>query len=234
MSLAAPPKLAPTDQLIQDLLAAFDRVNGLHAGFRPAHAKGVMASVTFVPGARAAELTKAPRIARPSTPVLVRFSDFAGVPTIADNAPDGAGPRGMAIRFHLAEHQHTDIIAHSTDGFPVRTGEEFLGFLRAAAASGPDAPHPTPIEQFVAAHPTTLAFVQLPKPIPTSFAREAFFGRAPYRFTSAAGLSRFGRYRIRPVAGTEYLSSDAAAGKSANFLMDELASRLAREPVVFK
>jgi catalase len=140
----------------------------------------------------------------------------------------------MAIRFYLAEHEHTDIIAHSTDGFPVRTGEEFLGFLRAAAASGPDATHPTPIEQFVASHSTTLAFVQLPKPIPTSFAREAFFGRAPYRFTNAAGVSRFGRFRIRPAAGTEYLSTEAAAGKSANFLMDELASRLAREPVVFK
>lgn len=234
MTLSAPPKLAPTDPLVQDLLAAFDSVNGLHPGFRPAHAKGVMASGTFVPSAAALGLTRAPHVGRPSTPVVVRFSDFAGVPTIADNAPDGAGPRGMAIRFHLAEHEHTDIIAHSSDGFPVRSGEEFLEFLRAAAASGPDAPHPTPIEQFVAAHPTTLAFVQLPKPIPTSFAREAFFGRAPYRFTNAAGVSRFGRFRIRPVAAAEYLSSDAAAGKSANFLMDELAARLAREPVVFK
>jgi catalase len=29
-----------------------------------------------------------------------------------------------------------DIVAHSTNGFPVRTGEEFLEFLRAAAAFG--------------------------------------------------------------------------------------------------
>ena len=41
----------------------------------------------------------------------------------------------MAVRFHLADHVHTDIVAHSTNGFPVRTGEQFLEFPRAAAAA---------------------------------------------------------------------------------------------------
>jgi catalase len=228
------PTIELTDPLIQDLLAAFDALNGLHAGFRPAHAKGAMVSGTFTPAAAAKELTRAPHIDRPSTRVIVRFSDFAGVPTIADNDPNGGGPRGMATRFYLGEHEHTDIIAHSTDGFPARTGEEFLGFLRAAKASGPDTPHPTPIEQFLGAHPAALAFVMTPKPIPTSFARESFFGRSPLRFTSAAGESKFGRYRVRPAAGAEYLSPEAAAAKSANFLMDELADRLSRSPIEFR
>ncbi len=225
---------APADSLVHDLLGAFDALFGQHPGFRPVHAKGVLAAGTFTPGAIAAKLTRAPHVARASTPVAVRFSDFAGVPAIADNDPNGAGPRGMAIRFYLAEHVHTDIIAHSADGFPAQTGEDFLGFLRAAATSGPQATHPTPIEQFLSTHPAAAAFVMLPKPIPTSFAREAFFGRSPYRFTNAAGVSRFGRYRVKPAAGAEYLSTDAAAGQSPAFLMDELAARLAREPVVFK
>jgi len=57
---------------------------------------------------------------------------------------------------------------------PLITG--LLGELvRAIAASGPGAPKPTPVESFLAAHPKALEFVQAPKPIPTSFAREAFF-----------------------------------------------------------
>jgi catalase len=233
MTTAISQKLAPTDPLVQDLLAAFDALNGLHPGFRPVHAKGVMVSGTFTAAAAASELTRAPHIQRPSTRVIVRFSDFAGVPTIPDNDPNGASPRGMATRFYLGEHVHTDIVAHSTDGFPARTGEEFLGFLQAAAASGPEAPHPTPIEQFLAAHPAALAFVMTLKPIPTSFARESFFGVAPLKFTSAAGVSRFGRFRIRPTAGNEYLAPEAAAAKSADFLMEEIVERLAREPVEF-
>jgi catalase len=70
---------------------------------------------------------RAPHIQRESTPVTMRFSDSSGLPLIPDNDPN-ANPRGIAIHFHLAEHVHTDIIGHSTDGFPTRTGEEFLEF----------------------------------------------------------------------------------------------------------
>ena len=59
-----------------------------------------------------------------------------------------ANPRGLAIRFHLAEHVHTGIVSHSTDGFPTRTGEEFLEMLHAKMASGPTVPSPTPNRGF--------------------------------------------------------------------------------------
>src|SRR5215469_5752005 len=117
--------------LAQQLLDAFDQLQGVHPGFRPAHAKGLMCEGTFVPSREAANLTRAPHASRPSTPVTVRFSDFAGVPNVPDNDPAHASPRGFAVRFHLDGHVHTDIVAHSYDGFPVRTGEEFLGFFRA-------------------------------------------------------------------------------------------------------
>ena len=121
--------------LINDLLGVLDELSGgIHAGFRPAHAKGLMCIGTFSPSSEAAGLTRAPHANRSSTPVTVRYSDSTGIPTIADNDPARSGPRGIAVRFHLADHVHTDIVAHSTNGFPVRTDEEFLEFLRAAAA----------------------------------------------------------------------------------------------------
>jgi len=214
--------------LTQQLLDAFDQLQGLHAGFRPAHAKGLMCSGTFAPSAEAAKLTRAPHANKPSTPVTVRYSDSSGLPNIPDN-DEHSSPKGIAIRFHLADHLHTDIIAHSYDGFPVRTGEEFLEFLRAAAAAG--AGRPEAIGAFLAAHPNAKRFAETPKPIPTSFARQAFFAGTAFKFTNSNGVSRHGRFRIRPEAGTEYLSDKEAAAKSPNFLFDELGPRLARQPV---
>jgi catalase len=174
----------------------------------------------FSPSPQAAELTRAPHAVRPSTPVTVRYSDSTGIPTAPDNDPARSGPRGIAVRFHLAHHVHTDIVAHSTNGFPVRTGEEFLEFLRAAAAFG--AGKPEALGAFLAAHPNARRFVEAPKPIPTSFAREAFFAVTAFKFTNAHGVSRHGRFRIRPVEGTEYLSDEQAAAKSADFLFEEI------------
>src|SRR5437660_1641269 len=215
--------------LAEQLLDALDTLSGLHPGFRPAHAKGLMCSGTFTPSPAAATLTRAPHAGRPSTPVTVRFSDSTGVPTIPDNDPQRSGPRGIAVRFHLADHVHTDIIAHSTNGFPVRTGEEFLEFLRAAAAAG--AGKPEAMGVFLAAHPNAKRFVEAAKPIPTSFAREAFFAVTAFKFTNADGVSRHGRFRIRPQEGTEYLTNEQAAKKPANFLFEEIGPRLARGPV---
>jgi catalase len=222
--------MTPDPVLIQRLLDALDSLSGLHPGFRPAHAKGLMCEGTFVPSPEAAKLTRAPHATRPSTPVTVRFSDSTGVPTIPDNDPR-SGPKGMAVRFHLADHVHTDIVAHSTDGFPVRTGEEFLEFLRAAAAAG--AGKTEAIGSFLAAHPNAKRFVETPKPIPTSFAREAYFAVTAFEFAGGAGDRRHGRFRVRPEAGTEYLSDAEAARKSPNFLFDEIGERLAKGPVRF-
>ena len=105
-----PSKADPLTELSRELIEAFDNVNGVHPGFRPAHAKGLLLTGVFTPAKEGGDLTRAPHLHRPSTPVSVRFSDFAGVPNIPDNN-ENASPRGMAIRFHLAEHVHTDIVA---------------------------------------------------------------------------------------------------------------------------
>jgi catalase len=140
----------------------------------------------------------------------------------------------LAIRFHLGEHVHTDIIAHSTDGFPTRNGQEFLELLTAIAASDPTKPSPSPVEVFLGSHPTALAFVQTPKPCPASFATESFFGVTAMRFTNKEGVSRYGRYRIIPDAGSDHLDEATTKGKSANFLFDELTERIASRPVSFQ
>jgi len=220
--------------LSRDVIEVLDKADGgVHPGFRPVHAKGVLLAGVFRPSPEAAAYTRAPHIQRDATPVTVRFSNFAGIPTVADNDPN-ASPRGCAIRFHLGEHVHTDIVAHSVDTFPARTAEEFLAFLQALVATNPAGPHPNAIEQFLGAHPAALTFVQTPKPIPVSFAKESFFTVSAFKFTNAKGASRYGRYRILPLAGNEYLDDSRAAAQTANFLFDEIERRVAKEPVKFR
>ena len=220
-------------QLGNDLIEQFDALFGLHPGFRPAHAKGVLLTGSFTPSPDAASLTRAPHITRESTPVTVRFSNSTGLPVLPDNNPN-ANPRGLAIRFHLADHVHTDIISHSADGFPTRTGQEFLEFLRAVAATDPSKPSPTPVEMFLGAHPAALAYVQSPKPNPSSFAREAYFGVTAFRFTNQQGITRHGRYRILPEAGIEHLDDTAANAKDVDYLFDELSARIAGGSIRFQ
>jgi catalase len=211
--------------LSEELLKEFEAIFGAHPGFRPVHAKGTLLTGTFTPSSEAAWLTRAQHAVQEPTPVTVRFSDNTGIPLIPDNDPN-TNPRGCAIRFHLAEHVHTDIVAHSANAFPASNGQEFLEFLRGVTQSDPAA-----VQAFVGSHPKALAFVSVLGPMPTSFARESYFGLTAMKFTNKDGVSRFGRYTIAPEAGEEHVDAAAVAGKSADYMFEELTERLAKGPI---
>jgi catalase len=214
--------------LSEEILKEFEKVFGPHPGFRPVHAKGTMLTGTFTPASEAASLTRAQHVTQASTPVTVRFSDSTGLPLVPDNDA-GADPRGMAIRFNLAEHVHTDIVAHSANGFPATDGAEFLEFLRAVTQ-----PDQAKVQQFVGNHPKALAFVQAITPLPVSFAKERYFGLTAMKFTNKEGVSKFGRYTIVPEAGEEHLMAEQAAAKGPDYLFDELKQRVESGPLSFK
>ena len=209
--------------LSAEVLNEFAAIFGSHPGFRPVHAKGVLVSGTFTATAEGKALTRAPHVQRDSVKVVARFSDTTGIPTIPDNDPN-ANPRGMAVRFYLADRVHTDIIAHSVKAFPAKTPQEFLEFLKALASGNPT--------EFLEAHPAAMNFVQ-PIPVPASFARAEFFGITALQFTNKEGVSKMGRFRLVPEEGVENLDDAAAKGKSADFLFEDLKSRVAKTPVKF-
>jgi len=218
-------------QLYVDLVDVLNTLFGMHPGFRAAHAKALVCKGTFSPSQDSATLSRAQHF-KSDVPVTVRFSNGTGVPNIPDADPN-ATPKGIAIRFHTSNGE-TDLIAHSANGFPVPTAEEFLLLLRAIAASGPGAAKPTPVEQYLGSHPRTLAYVQMPKPTPASFATENYFGLHAFRFINDKREGHFGRYFIKPVAEVKHLSAEEAAKQSPNFLFEELPKRLAKAPVQFK
>ena len=220
----------PVTEQIVDTLTKLS--GGPHKGFRANHAKGIVAKGEFVPSPEAAQISKAAHLQKTATPVTVRFSDATGVPTIPD-ADGNAFPKGIAIRFQLPDGSFTDIVSISTNGFPASTPEDFLGLLNAIAASGPDAAKPSPVEQFLGSHPAALAFVQMPKPAPVSFATESYFGVNAFKFTNAKGETQYGRYRITPVKGTEFLSAEDTKKVAPNYLIDELPQRLSKASAKF-
>jgi len=219
-----------TEQLVDTLTKL---AGGPHAGFRANHAKGIVVTGEFTPAKTAAGISKAEHLQGKAVPVIVRFSDATGVPTIPD-ADGNSFPKGMAIRFQLANNASTDIVVISVNGFPAATPEDFLGFLNAIAASGPEVPKPAPVDKFLESHPAALKFATTPKPAPVSFATEAFYGVNAFKFTNAKGAVVYGRYRIEPVAGQQFLSSEDAAKAAPDYLMQELPARLKQGPVKFR
>ena len=95
-------------------------------------------------------------------------------------------------------------------------------------------PSPKPIEVYLGSHPAALDFVQAPKPFPSSFARETYFGVTAYAFTNTSNQKKFGRYRILPEDGNDFLNDDQASKAGGNYLFDEIKGRIAKGPVRFK
>ena len=225
---------APASQksLAEQLVDAFNGVFGVHPGMRANHPKGVVLEGTFSPAASAASVSKAAHLQQKKAPipVTVRFSAGSGQPTVPDT---NQMPRGMAVKFSLPDGSKTDLVVLSFNGFPVATAEEFRDFLLAIAASGPDAPKPTAIEKFLAAHPTAKNFVESPKPQPVSYATLPYFGINAFKFTNAKGAVTFGRYQLRPVAGEHYLTQEQLATMGPDYLSTEIRERVRRGPAKF-
>ena len=227
MATPSPAASPQKQKLYEQIVDAFQSIFGKHPGYRPAHAKGIVCEGIFTPDPAAASLSRALHFQGGTAPVTLRFSDATGIPSIPDADPN-ASPRGLGIKFHLPDGTASDIVAHSYNGFPVGTAEEFLGFVQALAASGPSVPKPTPIEIFLGGHPRALAFATGQKPAPVSFMTESYFGVNAFRFINRQGASQYARYQIRPAGGEAHLTAGEAAKRSQNFLFDELRERLSK------
>jgi catalase len=224
----------PESAVVAQLVETMRRLAGSHPGFRPVHAKGIVCSGTFRAGAEASGVSRAAHLQGQPVPAVIRFANASGDPNVHDGLPS---VRSMAVKFQLAEGKHADILANTIEGFPVRTPEEFLAFLRAQLpdpATGKPAPDAVP--RFIGSHPATGEFIGrlTQRPVPASFGQTSYYAEHAFRFIAADGSSRFGRYRWTPEAGEAFLSADDGAKRGANFLREELEARLKTGPVAFR
>lgn len=211
-------------------------VNALHTAFgehhaRAVHTKGVVFEGVFTPAPEARAIVKTPLFMGGPLPIIARFSLFAGVPDLPDNA-DGASPAGLGIKITSPDGDDFDIEANQHPDFITATFDEFAVFLRALGATKADSPHPNPVEQFLATHPHAKAFLES-RTYPVSYAQAKYFGINAIKFTNAAGQSVFVRYQFVPRAGEHYLTTDERKAESGSYLQDEIVQRVGKQPVVF-
>jgi catalase len=213
----------------------FERViDALESNFPPtptrraAHAKGLVLTGTFTATAEAVSISRAAHLAGNQVDVVARFSNFTGGEPHADAAPE-CNPRGLAVQFRLPDGSSTDLLAHSINGFPGRTIDEFSDFLEAIAPNGPGP------ADYLSGHPAAAAFVQQIQThgTPASYATLDYYAVDAFRFHNAEGEISNGRYRWSPTAGTQYLSAADIESASFDFLTDDLTERLRSGPVGF-
>ncbi|AWN44033.1 catalase family peroxidase [Methylobacterium durans] len=226
------PAFAEEPSTAEQTIDVMNKLFGKHPSLRANHAKGVVAEGSFTPSPEAAKISKASLFQGPAVPVTIRFSDATGVPTIADGAAN-ANPHGMALKFKLSDGSEMDVVVNALKFFPVATGEEFRDLLRAAAESGPDAAHPTALESFTASHPAAVTAGKTAK-TPSSFARQTYNGVNAFIFVDKDGKRQPFRFRFVPADGEEILTSEEAAKRGPNYLMNEIGPRIAREPARFR
>jgi catalase len=221
---------APVEEQIAD---AFQAIFGQHPGQRLNHAKGIVVEGAFMASPDAATLSRAAHLRGGGTiPVTVRFSDSTGVPNIPDGDPN-ANPHGMSVKFHLPDGSDTDIVINSLKFFPVATAVEFRDLLLAIAATKPDSPKPTKLDDFLASHPAAPKALATPQ-TPSSFATDEYYGVNAFQFVDKEGKKQPFRYQAEPMVGVSHLAKDEAAKRPPDYLGDELRERLKNGPVQFR
>src|SRR5215472_6250080 len=153
MSASATP---PT--VIAQLVDTMRTLAGSHPGYRPVHAKGVVCSGTFRGAPQARGVSRALHLQGQMVPTVIRFSNSSGNPDVHDGV---ANARALAVKFQLPDGKNADVLALSIEGFPARTPEEFLAFLRAQLpdpATGQAASNA--VSRFLEGHPATRAFLE--------------------------------------------------------------------------
>src|SRR5260370_27875135 len=229
--MSGSPASAP---VVAQLVEAMRAQAGAHPGFRPVHAKGIVCSGTFCASAGARAVSRALHLQGQAVPTVVRFSNASGDPDVHDGI---ANARALEVKFQLPDGKTAAILALHIEGFPARTPEEFLAFLRAQLPDpSTGKPAPDAVPRFLDSHPATRAFIErlMQKPVPASYGQACYYAEHAFKFTAADGTSRFGRYRWMPDAGEADLSPDDASTRSSNFLREELDGRLSNGPVSFR
>ena len=203
---------------------------GAQPGCRALHAKGTLYHGRFIPSPEAVGLSRAKYLSGSAVPALFRFSNGSGNPKEADGLP---GVRGLAVKLTLPDGSTTDVSTQTARLFVSSTPDGFIDLLKAMR---PGLTKPLRMGAYLATHPRLLGALPVLRDanrVPASYATVEYHGLHAFRWVAADGSARFVRYHLRPVAGEEFLTGQAAKAKDADFLHHELNHRLAGGPVLF-
>jgi catalase len=219
--------------LYEQIIEVVDGLYGAHPGHRALHTKGSWCEGTFAAAPAAAELCGAFHLRGDPVTALIRFSNASGKPDAHDADREA---RGMAVKLR-GDGEEIDILATTTPTFVTRNAEDFLELMR---LRGPDPetgePDMESLGTFLGSHPECQTAIQATlggEPL-ASFATAPYFSPHTFWLVDAAGERHPVRYRWLPAAGEHRLADDEARERGRNYLHEELAERLASEPIRFR
>jgi catalase len=220
----SPHKLTPAR-----FVDGFEKVNGVHSGFRRNHAKGVGVSGFFDSNAQGTRFSKAVVFRPGRVPVIGRFSFGGGDPYVSDS-PDAA--RGLGLQFSLRNGEEWRTAMINLPVFPFHTPQDFYDNL---LASQPDPKthqaDPQKMAAFAASHPEFLQAIKIIQSHPPSsgFDNSAFYGLNAFRFIDAAGKSTPVRWTLMPVQ--PFAPATAPPQGDKNYLFDALIASIHQHPL---
>src|SRR6201993_1607855 len=163
----------------------FERVNGIHSGFRRNHAKGVCVRGFFDSNGQGTRLSKAVVFQTGRVPVIGRFSFGGGDPYVADS-PDKV--RGLGLLFRLPDGEEWRTAMINLPVFPFNTPQAFYDNM---IASQPDPsthkPNPEKVAAFLASHPETVQASKIIKSheVSSGFDNSPYHGLNAFRLVDA-------------------------------------------------
>lgn len=221
--------LTPRDLTPARFTDAFQHVDGVHAGFRRNHAKGVGVSGYFEGNGNGVRLSEAVVFRPGRVPVIGRFSLGGGQPYVGDT-PDAV--RGLGLQFSLPDGELWRTAMVNLPVFPVRTPEAFYQLLLSSQPDpGTGKPDPARMGAFLARHPETVKAFAIIKsqPVSSGFGDSTFHGLNAFRFRNRAGDSTPVRWLMTPMQPFEPAGPGPLQGK--NSLFDALIAAIHRQPL---
>ncbi|HTA66831.1 MAG TPA: catalase family peroxidase [Bryobacteraceae bacterium] len=208
------------------IVNTFERLNGVHPGFRRNHAKGVCVTGYFESNGQAQSLSKALIFLPGRVPIVGRFALSGGQPYASDTPQT---VRSLAILFKLPDGEEWRTAMINIPVFTVNTPQAFTDFLVASApnpATGKG--NPTALNAFLANHPETAAALQVIRshPFSSGFADSPYYALNAFRFLNATGESTPVRWWMAP---DQTLRTATSADK--NYLFDALIAQVHAKPL---
>ncbi|MBF6236433.1 catalase [Nocardia otitidiscaviarum] len=208
------------DTLTPDELT--DRIAAVLAaapGRRMLHQRGVTVVGHFRAEPVARTLSSAALFSGEEIAVIARFSGTRG-----DSHDAETGDQGLSVRFVPASAEPTDLITFTLPVFFVRSGADMLEFLTAVSA-GPDSPEA--MADFRRRHPESHAALDRGSGgAPGSYAGQRYYSVHAFGLTGRGGGTTWARLEWHPDATVEPLGGDESITLAADYLTDELDSRL--------
>jgi catalase len=226
--------LSPHELTPARFVDGFEKVFGIHSGFRRNHAKGMCVSGFFDSNGQGTQLSKSVVFRTGRVLVVGRFSLGGGNPYVGDT-PDTIRGLGLLFRLRDGEQWRTAMINRPV--FPFNTPQAFYDNL---IASQPDPnthkPDPEKMAAFVASHPefARAAKIIQSHQVSSGFDNSTFNGLNAFRFINAADVSTPVRWSMVPVDAFKPEDTAQSANPDKNYLFDDFIARIHSAPVQWR